>query len=107
MDERVNWKIPKTCGSRERSNQGSAVEEAAVLSQVGQVVSPWSHSHLSTQAFTVVDSWGRFFASLFWGHLTPIVVPQTVPCSQPFLSEAKVVLFSSQQVDVMIGGKGM
>lgn len=107
MGERVNWKIPKTCGSRERSNLGSSVDEAAVLSQLGQVVSPRSHRHLSSQAFTLVDSWGSFFASLFWGHLAPIVIPQCVPPFQPFLSEAKVVLFSSQQVDVMIGGKGM
>lgn len=79
MGGRMNWTIPKIGGSRERSNQGSAVEEVAALSQVRQAVSPRSHHHLSSQAFPLVDSWGSFFASLFWGHLTSVLIPQCLP----------------------------
>lgn len=101
MCERMNWKIPKTHGSRKkRSNQGFVVEETALLSQVGQVVNLGSHKHLSSQTFTMVDSWGSFFF-LGGGSFFPVLFGATSPLSsyldalQPFLSEGRVVLFSS------------
>lgn len=58
----------------------------------------------------MVDSSGSFIASLF-GATSPQL--SYLDVLQPFLSEAKVALFSSllgnpgQKVDVMMDGKGM
>ena len=61
MCERMNWKIPKTHGSRKkRSYQGCVVEEITLLSQVQQVVNLGSHNHLSS-----LNGWGNFFPVLF------------------------------------------
>lgn len=94
MGERINWKIPKTCASRERSNQASAVEEVAVLNQVGQVVSPGTITICPVKdlLWWIV---GAVFLLPSFGATSPLLSYLSASPSQPFLSEAEVVLFSS------------